>query len=245
MITAPSVLPPLPGLDVVTLPTDRGRRSPQVYDPVRLTGLRRPEPPPPPFPPDPARPVVITVHRGQDGGRPKGVVFGNRQLEAIRAHGAGLRWGTGDARLVPYPLGQLGFATRLPVFLQTGRTCHVVPEWTPDAVLRVLREHKIGVLQGEPVPAVAHPGRGRGPAGAGAHPVQRRPRHTGADQGVAHQVRRACLQPLQLHRSRAGPRHPARRPARGRGAQRGQAARRRGRVDQGRGGPHAARRGPG
>ncbi|NJP96551.1 acyl--CoA ligase [Nonomuraea sp. FMUSA5-5] len=149
VITAPSVLPPLSGLDVVTLPIDRGRRSPHLYDPVRLTGLRRPEPPPPPFPPDPARPVVITFTSGRTG-PPKGVVFGNRQLEAIRAHGAGLRWATGDARLVPHPLGQLGFATRLPVILQTGRTCHVLAEWTPDAVLRVLREHKIGVLQGTP-----------------------------------------------------------------------------------------------
>ncbi|GAA2210123.1 hypothetical protein GCM10009850_055820 [Nonomuraea monospora] len=149
VITAPSVLPPLTGLDVVTLPIDRGRRSPLTYDPVRLTGLRRPEPPPPPFPPDPARPVVITFTGGRTG-PPKGVVFGNRQLEAIRAHGAGLRWGTGDARLVPHSLGQLGFVTRLPVVLQTGRTCHVVPQWSPDAAMRVLRDHKIGVLQGTP-----------------------------------------------------------------------------------------------
>lgn len=148
VITAPRVLPPLAGLDVVTLPLDRGRRGPG-YDPVRLTGLRRAEPPPPPFPPDPARPVVITYTSGRTG-PPKLVVFGNRQLEAIRAHGAGARWGTGDARLVPHPLGQLGFATRLPVFLQTGRTCHVVPEWNTDAALRVIRQYGIGVLQGSP-----------------------------------------------------------------------------------------------
>ncbi|WP_043640921.1 class I adenylate-forming enzyme family protein [Nonomuraea candida] len=155
VVTAPGVLPPAAGLDVVTLPLDpagrgHGERGEYgEYDPARLHGLRRAEPPPPPFPPDPGRPVVITYTSGRTG-PPKGVLFGDRQLEAIRAHGAGLRWGTGDARLVPHPLGQLGFATRLPVFLQTGRTCHVMPEWSPEAALRVTREHGIRVLQGSP-----------------------------------------------------------------------------------------------
>ncbi|MEV0384162.1 AMP-binding protein [Nonomuraea sp. NPDC050643] len=146
VITAPRVLPAMAGLDVVTLPL---RRGPRPFDPAVLGGLRRDEAPPPPFPPDPGRPVVITFTSGRTG-PPKGVVFGNRQLEAIRAHGAGARWGTGDARLVPYGLGRIGFATRLPVFLQTGRTCHVLPEWSPEAALRELREHGIGVLQGSP-----------------------------------------------------------------------------------------------
>ncbi|GAA3680979.1 hypothetical protein GCM10022224_051560 [Nonomuraea antimicrobica] len=153
IVTVPGVLPPLAGLDVVTLPVERDGRGARAYDPALLTGLRRNEPPPPPFPPDPARPVVITFTSGRTG-PPKAVVFGNRQLEAIRAHGAGTHWGTqqgaGEARLVPYPLGRLGFATRLPVFLQTGRTCHVVPEWSPEAALRVIRRHGIGVLQGSP-----------------------------------------------------------------------------------------------
>jgi acyl-coenzyme A synthetase/AMP-(fatty) acid ligase len=148
VITAPRVLPTLSGLDVVTLPIDRSMRR-QGYDPLRLSGLRRAEPPPPPFPPDPRRPVVITFTSGRTG-PPKGVLFGNSQLEAIRAHGAGGRWGTGDARLVPHPLGHLGFATRLPIFLQTGRTCHILPEWSPDDAVRVLRAYGIGVLQGNP-----------------------------------------------------------------------------------------------
>ncbi|MGP3910480.1 class I adenylate-forming enzyme family protein [Nonomuraea sp. 10N515B] len=151
VITVPRVLPPLAGLDVVTLPAERGERGRDPYDPARLGGLCRAEPPPPPFPPDPGRPVVITFTSGRTG-PPKAVLFGNRQLEAIRAHGAGDRWATGqDARLVPHPLGRLGFATRLPIFLQTGRTCHVLPAWSEDAAMRVLREHRIGVLQGSPV----------------------------------------------------------------------------------------------
>ncbi|SEF61406.1 long-chain acyl-CoA synthetase [Nonomuraea solani] len=141
VITGPKGLPARPGLDVIRLPLERGS-----YD---LARLRRAEAPPPPFPPDPGRPVVITFTSGRTG-PPKGVVFGNRQLEAIRAHGAGARWGTGDARLMPYALGRVGFATRLPVFLQTGRTCHVLPEWSPEAALRHLREHGVPVLQGSP-----------------------------------------------------------------------------------------------
>ncbi|MFI6601247.1 class I adenylate-forming enzyme family protein [Nonomuraea sp. NPDC050536] len=143
VVAGPRVLPPLPGLDVVTLPLD-------ARDPLRrLTGLRRQERPPPPFPPDPGRPVVITFTAGRTG-PPKAAVFANRQLAAIRARGAGPRWGQGEARLVAVPLGHLAFATRLPVYLQAGRTCHVLPEWNPEAALRVMRDFGLGVLQGSP-----------------------------------------------------------------------------------------------
>lgn len=145
VVTAPGVLPPLPGLDVVTLPLAYGSRQP--YDNLSL--LARQEPPPPPFPPDPSRPVVITFTAGRTG-PPKGVLFGNRQLEAIRAHGAGQRWGTGDARLVSQPMGHLSFVTRLPVFLQTGRTSFILRDWEADTAARVLRLHGLGVLQGSP-----------------------------------------------------------------------------------------------
>jgi acyl-coenzyme A synthetase/AMP-(fatty) acid ligase len=152
VVTAPRVLPPLAGLDVVTLPVERGHERSahhSAYDPARLAGLRRAEPPPPPFPPDPSRPVVIAFTSGRTG-PPKGVLFGNRQLEAIRAYGAGDRWGVGGALVVPHPLGRLGFVTRLPVFLQTGRTCHVLPSWSADGVLRVMRAYGIDVLRGSP-----------------------------------------------------------------------------------------------
>lgn len=150
VVTCPGVLPPLPGLDVVTLPLhDPGLRLPGGFDPRRLAGLRRQERPPPPFPPDPARPVVITFTAGRTG-PPKGAVFANRQLEAIRARGAGPRWGEGEARLVAVPLGHLAFATRLPVYLQAGRTCHVLPAWEPEGALRVMRDFGLGVLQGSP-----------------------------------------------------------------------------------------------
>ncbi|MBG0828773.1 acyl--CoA ligase [Planomonospora sp. ID67723] len=149
VVTAPGLLPPLPALDVVTLPlTDRpGKREP--YDTGRLAGLHRAERPPPPLPPDPGRPVAVVFTSGTTG-TPRGAVFSDRQLEAVRAHGAGLRWGTGDPRLLFRHLGHLTFMTRLPVFLQTGRTAHVLPRWEPAAVLRVLAEHRLGVLQGTP-----------------------------------------------------------------------------------------------
>ncbi|GAA4047784.1 class I adenylate-forming enzyme family protein [Nonomuraea soli] len=111
-----------------------------------LERLGRREAPPPPFPPGPERPVVVVYtsrHRC-------GVVFGDKQLEAIRAHGAGTRWGTGDARMVFTRLDHLAFATRLPVFLQTGRTSHLLPRWDPEAAARLVRDHRLPVLQGSP-----------------------------------------------------------------------------------------------
>ncbi|GIH77727.1 hypothetical protein Plo01_41560 [Planobispora longispora] len=145
----------LPGLEVVTLPLRDGPAGRRPYDPGRLGALYRSEPPPPPLPPDPRRPVAVVFTRGAvrraDGGTaPRGAVFSTRRLEAVRAHGAGLRWGTGEARLLSRPLGHLTFMTRLPVFLQTGRTALVPPRWEPETVLRILAEQRLGVLQGTP-----------------------------------------------------------------------------------------------
>jgi acyl-CoA synthetase (AMP-forming)/AMP-acid ligase II len=114
-----------------------------------LRVLRRAEPPPPPLPPDPQRPVAIVYTAGRTG-RPKGVVFADRQLSAIRAQGAGVRWGTGDARLLSRPLTHMGFMTRLPVLLQTGRTSHILPRWDAVAVSRLIRDHGLAILQGTP-----------------------------------------------------------------------------------------------
>lgn len=156
------------------------------------TVLRR-EPPPPPLPPDPLRPVTVVFTAGTTG-PPKPVVFGNRQLAAIRAAGAGARWGSGEARLLSRPLPYVGFMTRLPVLLQTGRTSHLNPAWAgaraagvgagegagfdatggegagfdPARVWRLLERERIGVLRGTPAQlaalAAALGGPGRGPA---------------------------------------------------------------------------------
>ncbi|MGV9303196.1 MULTISPECIES: class I adenylate-forming enzyme family protein [unclassified Nonomuraea] len=137
VVTVPGLLPALPGLDVVTLAG------------TGFGGLARDEAPPPPLPPDPGRPVVITHTSGRTG-PPKAAVFGERQLEAIRAHGAGARWGQGDSRLLWHPMGHMAFATRLPAFLQTGRTTHVLPRWDPEAALRLMCERRLRVLHGTP-----------------------------------------------------------------------------------------------
>jgi acyl-CoA synthetase (AMP-forming)/AMP-acid ligase II len=95
------------------------------------------------------RPVAVVSTSGRTG-RPKGVVFGNRQFEAIRANGAGLRWGTGDARLLSRALTHVGFMTRLPVLLQTGRTSHILRQWDAAAVLRLVADRGLTILQGTP-----------------------------------------------------------------------------------------------
>ncbi|MEU7892907.1 class I adenylate-forming enzyme family protein [Nonomuraea sp. NPDC049152] len=142
VITVQGLLPSLPGLDVATLPGGG------------FGTLARNEAPPPPLPPDPGRPVVITHTSGRTG-PPKAVVFGERQLEAIRAHGAGVRWGKGDSRVLWHPMGHMAFATRLPVFLQTGRTTHVLPRWDPEAALRLVCEKELRVLHGTPAQLTA------------------------------------------------------------------------------------------
>ncbi|MBB5133221.1 acyl-CoA synthetase (AMP-forming)/AMP-acid ligase II [Thermocatellispora tengchongensis] len=146
VIAAPGV-PGVPATAVV-LPCAERRRD-RTYAAARLGGLARPEAPPPPLPPDPLRPVAVVFTRGRSG-PPRGAVFGNAQLSAIRAQGAGVRWGTGEARLFGHHPGHVAFTTRIPVFLQTGRTVHVLPRWDPEAALRVLAGGGVGVLQGTP-----------------------------------------------------------------------------------------------
>ncbi|GAA2356892.1 class I adenylate-forming enzyme family protein [Nonomuraea africana] len=165
VVTAPRLLPSLPGRDVVTLPTTLPTTLPaspptgptELGDlpPASWLGaLARNEPPPPPMPPDPGRPVVITHTSGRTG-PPKAALFGDRQLEAIRAHGAGVRWGRGDARLLSHPMGHLAFATRLPLILQTGRTTYLLPSWDPESALRLACEKRLRVLQGTPAQLAA------------------------------------------------------------------------------------------
>ncbi|GAA3307484.1 class I adenylate-forming enzyme family protein [Nonomuraea dietziae] len=152
VVTAPRLLPSLPGREVVALPASPRMTTdaPGVPPPASWLGsLARNEPPPPPLPPDPGRPVVITHTSGRTG-PPKAVLFGERQLEAIRAHGAGVRWGRGDARLLSHPMSHMAFATRLPVILQTGRTTYLLPRWDPESALRLVCDKRLRVLQGTP-----------------------------------------------------------------------------------------------
>ncbi|GAA3474791.1 class I adenylate-forming enzyme family protein [Nonomuraea roseola] len=162
VVTAPRLLPSLPGREVVTLPASLRMTTDALGVPPPaswLGSLARNEPPPPPLPPDPGRPVVITHTSGRTG-PPKAVLFGERQLEAIRAHGAGVRWGKGDARLLSHPMSHMAFATRLPVILQTGRTTYLLPRWDPESALRLVCEKRLRVLQGTPeqLAALLEPG---------------------------------------------------------------------------------------
>lgn len=181
VVTVPAHAAVGAGRDLVIVPPENGRV--REYGGETLRAALRNEPPPPPLPPDPARPVAIVFTSGTTG-PPKPVVFANRQLSAIRANGAGQRWGTGDARLLSRPMPFVGVMTRLPVLLQTGRTSHVFAPWArsraagvgPAARAAAGHEHghghaepafdaarvwcllereRIGVLQGTPVQLAA------------------------------------------------------------------------------------------
>jgi acyl-CoA synthetase (AMP-forming)/AMP-acid ligase II len=115
-----------------------------------LAGLVRKEPPPPPMPPDPYRPVVIVTSGSAES--PRGAIFGDRQLDAIRRAEAGVRWGGGDPRLLGpgYP----EFLSRLPCVLQTGTTVHALrhagegPHGDVEDELRATAELSLPTLTG-------------------------------------------------------------------------------------------------
>ncbi len=177
VVTGPAHAPIAAGRDLVVVPplAPAGGHGGEYRGETLRAALRN-EPPPPPLPPDPLRPVAVVFTSGTTG-PPKPVVFANRQLAAIRANGAGTRWGGGDARLLSRPLPYVGVMTRLPVLLQTGRTSHIIASWAcsraagvgPAArkagdgeprfdavrVWRLLERERIGVLQGTPAQLAA------------------------------------------------------------------------------------------
>jgi acyl-CoA synthetase (AMP-forming)/AMP-acid ligase II len=104
---------------------------------------------PPAPPPDPERPVAVVFTSGTTG-TPKGAVFAARQLDAIRRIDVGDRWGAGGALLLGTSLSHLGFMTKLPGALQSGRTNHLLCRWHAADALRRTAELGLTSLSGVP-----------------------------------------------------------------------------------------------
>ncbi|HWB66229.1 MAG TPA: class I adenylate-forming enzyme family protein [Mycobacteriales bacterium] len=114
---------------------------------------------PPQLPPDPARPVAIVFTSGTTG-VPKGAVFGERQLDAIRAIDVGPNWGAGGATLIGTSLSHLGFMTKFPGALQAGRTTHLLARWNAGDALTLTSVLGLTSLSGVPTQLalmLAHP----------------------------------------------------------------------------------------
>jgi acyl-CoA synthetase (AMP-forming)/AMP-acid ligase II len=117
--------------------------------PEQLAGVARTGAAPPALEPDPERPVAVVFTSGTTGA-PKGAVFGERQLDAIRRIDVGDAWGAGGAVLLGTSLAHLGFMTKLPGALQSGRTNHLMPRWRAAEALTLTSRLGLTSLSGVP-----------------------------------------------------------------------------------------------
>lgn len=106
---------------------------------------------------DPDRPVALVFTSGTTG-RPKGALFRERQLAAITRIDVADTWG--DPASAPTPMlastqfAHVGFMTKLPWYLRTGSTTHVLARWRAADVLATVAEQRMATL-GAVAPQVA------------------------------------------------------------------------------------------
>ncbi len=104
---------------------------------------------PPSLAEDPDRPVVLVFTSGTTG-LPKGVLFCNRQLDAVTAIDVGDRWGSGPRGMASTSLAHLGPMTKLQGNLRGGGTTYMMRRWSADAALRAVADHGVNFLGGIP-----------------------------------------------------------------------------------------------
>lgn len=100
--------------------------------------------------PDPDAPAVVVFTSGTTG-EPKGAEFRNRQLAAIARIDLGDRadeWGGGGPMLASTQFAHVGFSTKLPWYLRTGATIHVLARWRAADALRVIARERITSIGG-------------------------------------------------------------------------------------------------
>lgn len=110
-----------------------------------LRDLREPGGTVAPLPEDPERPVAIVFTSGTTG-MPKGAVFANRQLAAIRAMDTGDRWGGGGHQIASTQFAHVGFMTKLPWYLAMGTTTHLLERWRARDILHLVAEHRMAAV---------------------------------------------------------------------------------------------------
>ncbi|MCU1449360.1 MAG: Acyl-CoA synthetase (AMP-forming)/AMP-acid ligase, partial [Acidimicrobiales bacterium] len=98
---------------------------------------------------DPDRPVALVFTSGTTGA-PKGVLFCNRQLDAVTAIDVGDRWGGGPRGMASTSLAHLGPMTKLAGNLRGGGTSFLMRRWSAGAALEAVGSHKVSFLGGIP-----------------------------------------------------------------------------------------------
>jgi acyl-CoA synthetase (AMP-forming)/AMP-acid ligase II len=104
---------------------------------------------PPALADDPDRPVALVFTSGTTG-LPKGVLFCNRQLDAVTAIDVGDRWGSGPRGMASTSLAHLGPMTKLQGTLRGGGTTFLMLRWSAEAALRAVSDHGVNFLGGIP-----------------------------------------------------------------------------------------------
>ncbi len=102
---------------------------------------------PAPLADDPERPVAICFTSGSTG-EPKGALFTNRQLSAIRELDTGGAWGGGGNAVAPTEFAHVGFMTKWPWLLAGGGTTHLQHSWRASRVLELLHQYRMPVVAG-------------------------------------------------------------------------------------------------
>jgi acyl-CoA synthetase (AMP-forming)/AMP-acid ligase II len=97
--------------------------------------------------PNADRPVAIVLTSGTTG-TPKGALFTDRELAAVCAADVGDRWGGGSPMLSGTQLAHIGFMTKLPWYLRTGSTVHLIERWWAHDVLHLVVDQRMPSIGG-------------------------------------------------------------------------------------------------
>jgi acyl-CoA synthetase (AMP-forming)/AMP-acid ligase II len=103
--------------------------------------------PVPDLPADPERPVCICFTSGSTG-QPRGGWFANRQLQAIADLDTGGAWGGGGHGLSSVAMAHVGFMTKLPWMLASGRTTHLLERWRARPILDLITQYQMPAITG-------------------------------------------------------------------------------------------------
>ncbi|MGA0237148.1 MAG: class I adenylate-forming enzyme family protein [Acidimicrobiales bacterium] len=134
------------GCDAVSCPVEiiePGVDPTSVSAAFRVAGAS----PAPPLADDPERPVCICFTSGSTG-QPRGAWYANRQLTRIAELDSGGAWGGGGHGLSSTQFAHVGFMTKLPWMMATGRTTHLLDRWRADAVLDLIVRYKMPAVTG-------------------------------------------------------------------------------------------------
>ena len=111
-----------------------------VFDRLRVRGESVPV-----LPDDLDRPACVCFTSGSTG-VPKGVLFTNRQLDAVANIDTGRAWGGGTHALSSTQFAHVGLMTKLPWQLASGQTMHLQERWRARWVLEAIDRYRMPVV---------------------------------------------------------------------------------------------------